>query len=430
MFAETRIHPCMKKIIFLLLILLSFNHTLYAHLGGPPKGSPPPGAISTSTSPTSSSNAAQTGYVYHLKYRYHIKYKHDPLYSRYWYVTNDGIFTKHRLKVSITQDTTILKLGFIDVNFPVIDTIPKKDVRSITNPNYNSINGNALRIEINSINRQQINPSLPLTVSSELMKEKSKLLDLAQVSTKYKKLDRIINKIVKLDNVDFGPFMTVYNNSVTNLTMLPDTAIPLKNNDFSDSFYLQIVKKNILNKPIYFISLPYSAWDYGALTIPFRYRFARSSSFIATPSSKAIPSEEESDATLNLSTYFGRKWGRTRFYADPTMTHNTLSLETVVCGGPSLIPLSLSNIDSSSKEISSSTSMGKISNSYIGPANMIALSLGGGVVLGWQKFNVGFFSGYDFPLTPNTGWVYRKKVWLGFGIGVNLGMVSSGKSLN
>ena len=128
--------------------------------------------------------------------------------------------------------------------------------------------------------------------------------------------------------------------------------------------------------------------------------------------------------------YIGRKWGRTRFYADPTMTNNTVSVECMAFAGPSLIALSLSNIDSATtKYITVSSVMNKTTNTYIGPANMIALSTGGGVVLGYQKFSFGFFGGIDIPMTPQSGWVYNKKFWIGFGIGVNLGVISSGKGI-
>jgi hypothetical protein len=38
--------------------------------------------------------------------------------------------------------------------------------------------------------------------------------------------------------------------------------------------------------------------------------------------------------------------------------------------------------------------------------------------------NLGLFSGVDLPL-QNSPWVYSGKPWIGFGIGFNLGMLTS-----
>jgi hypothetical protein len=207
---------------------------------------------------------------------------------------------------------------------------------------------------------------------------------------------------------------------------IQETAVPLDGNDSAQNLYLRIFHKGRSNQPFYFVPVHFSTWDYGALTVPFRYRFARSNAHIFTQqgkdSSSTVP--EESDAQLSLSGYFGRKWGHTKFYEDPSQTANVASIEAVLTGGPSLIPLSLSNIDSTSKYAGA-----KNGYSYAGPANIIALSFGAGIVLQWTTVNLGIFFGWDIPITGGTGWVYADKPWIGFGIGVNLGMLTSGKGI-
>jgi hypothetical protein len=80
--------------------------------------------------------------------------------------------------------------------------------------------------------------------------------------------------------------------------------------------------------------------------------------------------------------------------------------------GPALVPLSASNIGLSD-------SLNK------SPSNLLAMSVGFAAVFEWHSINFGLFTGWDLPLTRNTGWVYAGKEWIGFGIGVNLGMFTS-----
>jgi hypothetical protein len=172
----------------------------------------------------------------------------------------------------------------------------------------------------------------------------------------------------------------------------------------------------------------FGTWDYGTATVPFRYRFAPSKSTIISQSgnaNSAISAPSESDATLGLGIYFGRKWGDTWFYEDPSKTTNTVSIEITLITGPTLIPLSLSNVDSSSKYV------GYLHGyNYTGPTNIIAWSVAPGMVFQWKTINFGLYGGIELPLARKVAWVYADKLWLGFGIGVNLGMLSSGNSVN
>jgi hypothetical protein len=198
--------------------------------------------------------------------------------------------------------------------------------------------------------------------------------------------------------------------------------------DSANNFFFHIIHKSILHQSIFYKSLHFGTWDYGTITVPFRYRFPRSRGHIITSAGKdsstvTVPSE--SSAALNLTLYFGRKWGHTRFFEDPSQSKNTFTVEAAFIMGPTLIPLSLANVDSSSKYVGI-----KNSYSYTGPANIIAWSFAGGAVLQWKSINFGLFGGLDVPLTGNTGWVYAYKPWIGFGIGVNLGVFTSGNAVN
>jgi hypothetical protein len=208
--------------------------------------------------------------------------------------------------------------------------------------------------------------------------------------------------------------------------MVPETAIPISKNDSANNFYFKILQKKLVSQTVYYQSFHYSTYDYGTLTIPLRYRFSPKHHYVYTVNGKDSTglASSSADATINLSVYGGRKWGRTHFYENPTQTHNTVSFEAAVFLGPTLVALSASNVDTSSTFTGA-----KRAYTYSGPSNIIAVTAGAGGVLQWRTFNIGLFGGWDFPLIGEARWVYAHKFWLGFGIGVNLGMFNSGKSV-
>jgi hypothetical protein len=210
---------------------------------------------------------------------------------------------------------------------------------------------------------------------------------------------------------------------------VPELAINISNLDSADAFYLRIIHKEVTNQSMYFKKVHYGTWDYGSLTVPFRFRPAPAHNTISASEGKGtivpVPAPSASDASISLSGYIGRKWGRTRFFEDPSMTANMVAFEPVLITGPTVIAMSLSNVDTSSRYANSATQ-----NSYIGPSNIIAWSFGGGFVLQYKTVNLGLFVGADVPLVAHIGWVYAGHPWFGFGIGVNLGMLSSGSGVN
>ncbi len=210
---------------------------------------------------------------------------------------------------------------------------------------------------------------------------------------------------------------------------IPEMAINISNPDSADAFYLRIIHKAVTNQSMYYKKLHYGTWDYGSLTVPLRYRPAPAHNTISATEGKGttvpVPAPSASDASISLSAYIGRKWGHTRFFEDPSMTANMVAIEPVLITGPTLIALSLSNVDSSSRYANHLTQ-----NSYIGPSNMLAWSFGTGIVVQYKTVNLGLFVGTDVPLVAHIGWVYAGHPWIGFGIGVNLGMLSSGSGVN
>jgi hypothetical protein len=209
--------------------------------------------------------------------------------------------------------------------------------------------------------------------------------------------------------------------------LIPETAIPIDGEDSAGNFYFRTIHKALMYQSIYHQPFSYATWDYGALTIPYRYRFSPRNKYVYTSPGKdsSAPATSASEAAINVSFYIGRKWGRTRFYEDPTMSHNTLSGEVAFVTGPTLVAMTAANVDT----LNHFTGIRR-AYAYTGPSNIIAWSVGLGGVLQVRTINFGAFGGLDFPLQGNTGWIYSKHFWLGFGIGVNLGMFASGHSVN
>lgn len=209
---------------------------------------------------------------------------------------------------------------------------------------------------------------------------------------------------------------------------IPETAITMTNGDSTKNFYFNVLDKSVVNQPLYFGKFRYATWDFGAMSIPFRYRFPQPNAHIITQpgadtSVQSGPSE--SDATFSLNLYIGRKWGRTRFYENAALTTNTLSLEPILATGPTLIALTLNNVDSSSQYANY-----KRKYYYSGPSNILAWTIATGFSVQYKTISAGLFVGIDVPLAGQTGWIYANKPWIGFGIGVNLGMLTSGNAVN
>ncbi len=62
------------------------------------------------------------------------------------------------------------------------------------------------------------------------------------------------------------------------------------------------------------------------------------------------------------------------------------------------------------------------------PSQSIALSFGAAATLEWRAIDLGLFIGADYSLPNHLNWV-DKKIWIGFGLGMYLGMLASGPTL-
>jgi hypothetical protein len=410
---------------------------------------------------------------------------------RYWEVErNSNIFKKSRLRLAITQDSAILKNRpyYINSDYYLI-----KHTTKITNPTYQPLVTGVIPTNtthehnlVRPLYSETPTRAFDSTYKGLLVEYRMRIFEYnadlfsATIDHFNKKTenDAFTNKyrsIVSLYTPLRAKYDSLVNNQKTNLEdawsaahnpgqiqdslvnnvafinqlfslatskdsvppALPDnilskeiyeTAIALSADDSANNLYFSIIQKKTLSQSMYYRSFHYGTWDYGTATIPFRIRFAQPKKTIYTTSGKTATTASapsESDGTFNVSGYLGRKWGHTRFYEDPSMTTNTVAVEAALVTGPTLIALSNSNIDTTSKY-----SGYKNGSNYVGPENIVAWSTAVGGVLQWKVISVGFYAGADIPLTPHTGWVYAHQLWIGFGIGVNLGMFSSNNSVN
>ncbi len=206
--------------------------------------------------------------------------------------------------------------------------------------------------------------------------------------------------------------------------------IPIINSDSANNFYLQIPRRYTVGDNIPYLKLYYSILQYGAVTIPFKYRFANhrpiggfNPSFNAPTATGPTPvlstntyeknddAPAESTASINLAGYIGWKFGYTQFNYDQTQTHNTLSWMIGGFFGPALIPLTANNVNYN-------TDLNRHSSTEL------TLSTGGFVSVEIRSFSLGLFGGSDIPI-ESSPWVYRYKPWVGIGFGFNLGVFSS-----
>jgi hypothetical protein len=211
---------------------------------------------------------------------------------------------------------------------------------------------------------------------------------------------------INIDSID----IRAYNDHTGN------AAIPIRmTTDSAQNFYLKIRNKVHFDDPIYYRSISYSVWQYGATTIPFRYRFANSKLKVSLPNAAKVqtdyPVPAEATGNISFAAYIGEKFGATRFFYDATKSHNTVSVMFSAFGGPTLVPLSANNIKS-----------GADINAY--PSQLLSFSYGAACTFEFGVLNLGFFGGIDQPIQKSP-WVYAGKPWIGFGFGFNLGMLTS-----
>ena len=232
----------MKKII-LSLFCLFVTHFLFAQPPHHASAAAPGGA--SPASPASPSAASEPGYVYRLHFHYHIKYDSgDTVVSKFWQVKSRQIFTKHRLRVSITQDTGRLKLGFYTTRFSILDTGAIHTV-TITNSNFPMQNTAALTLATHQMIAQLKSP----TVSQNTKNELAVLRSYAVESIKYERIEGQMGKIARMDSIHFDSILKNYYTAVNyHATFTEATAHPILGTDTATHFYLEIYQKDFFKQ--------------------------------------------------------------------------------------------------------------------------------------------------------------------------------------
>lgn len=396
--------------------------------------------------PSPASGNSQSGYVYRLKYKFHIKY--GVVTKTLTQIPRDGPLSKTKIiNNTVTSKDTIVCADTLNTEYnytpPSQQSITQKVINhcklfSFISPTMSEICDTSCvtpcigdsthflhtYLHIDSVSRYWYRPHNFLTHHWFL-----NLITFNPIFSRY----RLRVSITQADSGrlqlgmydrDFQAGVANINNRVDAINILlgkatvdSDYARPITNLDSAQKFYLQVNNKLAAGSPIVFISIPYSLTQYGAMTIPFKFRWAPPGRSIKAKSpsgsDSVVSAPSESSASINLSGYIGRKWGRTRFYFDGSKTHNTTSFMLAAFIGPTLVALNGTNTEAKDSFVVNT------------PSNILALSYGGAAVFEWRAIDFGLFGGADVPLTSHYGWVYRNRFWLGFGIGVNLGMFST-----
>jgi hypothetical protein len=172
--------------------------------------------------------------------------------------------------------------------------------------------------------------------------------------------------------------------------------------DSVNKFYFEIPKRKTLKDINTFISVPYTTLEIGVTTIPFKYRFGLKKD--------SIPNETTTG--INGGVYFGKKWGKTRFYIDKTPT-NTFAFTLAGFISPTVISLTKEN------------TRPKVTTA----SNELGISSGLAFMVSKNDINIGFMVGWDLPLTGDSkNWIYtHQQPWIGFGIGYKLAILSAAK---
>lgn len=167
--------------------------------------------------------------------------------------------------------------------------------------------------------------------------------------------------------------------------------------DSTSNFYFEINDNPTLANPVNYISIPYALWQIGAITIPFKYRFANSNN--------NIPADASAD--FNAGIYIGRKWGRKRFYRDKERNHNSASFTAAFFTGPTVIPIKKENVRDTLK--------------YTQETNELGWSVGVGSLYAYKEFSMGIFGGIDIPLSKYAqNWNHAYRPWVGLALGYKL----------
>ncbi len=152
------------------------------------------------------------------------------------------------------------------------------------------------------------------------------------------------------------------------------------------------------------IPFSYPSLDFGALTIPFKYRLGFSKNGISIP--------DDVTGSINIGVYAGYKLtGYSLINKAGTYTNRTLFSLRV---GP-FLNLSSTTLDSVS------TTVGKVPLKKDVRQNIAVLSTGIALMGDFKGVQIGIYYGWDFGMGSEAeNWNYHKQKWLGFGLGYKL----------
>ena len=172
----------------------------------------------------------------------------------------------------------------------------------------------------------------------------------------------------------------------------------INSDDTLGQFYITIPIKQTVNDYTYFIKRGYTAWDVGALTIPFKWVLANSAAKYGNLLTN-----------VNAGIYIGKEFGSTKFYINSSNNHNPISFIIAGFANTTALSFSLSNAFALPQGATSATVLG--------------LSYGGAFQVGFKNLFFAISLGADVPISAyNFKWEYNNKLWVGFGISYNLGI--------
>ncbi|SFT51449.1 hypothetical protein SAMN04489724_1093 [Algoriphagus locisalis] len=129
-----------------------------------------------------------------------------------------------------------------------------------------------------------------------------------------------------------------------------DPSFPINKNSY---FFLEINRRKTLGDVKKYRSFPYATWEWGVTTIPLKFR--NGGEFTAVqerpvdapndwqPETVERIVENETSVGINAGLYFGRKWGRNRFYDDKSRNHKSFSFEVAGFFGPTAVGITKNN---------------------------------------------------------------------------------------
>lgn len=158
-----------------------------------------------------------------------------------------------------------------------------------------------------------------------------------------------------------------------------------------------------------YISYPKHGWEFGALTIPFKYRFG----YEKTVEGIDIKVKDEFISDLNIGAYGGYQYGRHRFRMEGNKLRELAKLGGSVGGFITFSTVALDSLNTTA----GTEPFSKDEKSTIG-----IISPGLAAMFTLYNFQIGAFAGWDLAIGQDRkNWNHNNRLWLGFGFGYNLG---------